>query len=228
MAKSLNERTLGIIHVATFVAQTVQRHLQEVLPEVKVVHLADDTLQRDNIAAGVGVIPERNYFKFATYAKFLQEAEVDLIMLSCSTFNRAVEYARPMIRTPLLQIDRPMMDLAVKDGKRIGLLATLPTTVPSSERLLREAAKDAGKEIEIKTILSSKAFELLLAGNKEKHNEILLEEIEKLSREVDAIVLAQASMCILEDFTKNTRVPVYNSVRTGFVRAREILLSLKD
>jgi aspartate/glutamate racemase len=215
-----------MIHVVTFTAQTVQRYVNEILPGVEVVHLADDTLQRDNLAAGVGVIPEKNYFKFATYAKFLEDAGVDLIMLACSTFNRAVEVARPMIKTPLLQIDRPMMDLAVKQGKKIGLIATLPTTVPSSERLLRKAGEDAGKEIEIKTVLSSKAFELLLAGEKEKHNEILLAEIDKLSREVDAIVLAQVSMSVLEDSTKNARVPVYNSGRTGFERAREILESL--
>jgi len=51
-----------------------------------------------------------------------------------------------MIDTPMLQIDRPMMDLAVRDGRRIGLLATVPTTVPASERLLRLAAQEAGKE----------------------------------------------------------------------------------
>jgi Asp/Glu/hydantoin racemase len=140
--------------------------------------------------------------------------------------NRAVEYARPMINAPMLQIDRPMMDLAVQDGNAVGLLATLPMTVPSSERLIRLAAEDAKKEIEIKTVLSSEAFKALREGDPEKHNAILLDEIDKLSKEVDAIVMAQVSMTALEPRLTKTRVPVYNSGRTGFTKAREILESL--
>lgn len=226
MKKDLSDKALGIIHAAVFTAQTVQKYIDEIIPEVSIMHLGDDTVQRDNLAAEVGTIPKINYFKFTTYARFLEEAGVDLILLGCSTFNRAIEYAQPMIEIPMLQIDRPMMDLAVQDGPRVGLLATLPSTVPSSERLLRLAAKQAGKDIEIKTILSSEAFKVLRAGNPDKHNEILLEEIDKLSKEVDAIVMAQVSMSVLEPRLTKTRIPVYNSGRTGFSKAREILESL--
>jgi len=226
LKKDLSNKTLGIIHAAVFTAQVVQKYVNEIIPEVSVMHLGDDTIQRDNFKAEPGVIPKVNYFKFATYAHFLEEAGVDLIMLGCSTFNYAVEHARPMINTPLLQIDRPMMDLAVQEGKRIGLLATLPSTVPSSERLLRQAATDARKEIEVKTVLCSEAFKLLRAGSPEKHNEMLLEEIDKLSNEVDAIVMAQVSMSALEPYLNNRKVPVYNSGRTGFSKARQILENL--
>lgn len=223
MKKDLSNRTIGLIHASSLTIPIAKPFIQEIIPEVQVMHLCDDTIQRDNIAAGVGVIPKINYFKFATYAHFLEEAKVDLIVLMCSTFNRAVEFARPMINVPMLQIDRPMMELAVKTGKRIGLLATLPTTVPSSERLLKLVAEEMGKEIEIKTILSSEAFKELEKGNIEKHNEILLDEVDKLSKEVDCICMAQISMSVLESRLTNVRVPVYNSGRTGFTRVREIL-----
>src|SRR5665647_2852188 len=110
MKKDLSNNTLGIIHAAVFTSQTVQPYIDEILPDVKIVQFGDDTIQRDNLAAEVGIIPKVNYFKFVTYAHFLEEAGVDLIMLGCSTFNRAIEYARPMINTPMLQIDRAMMD----------------------------------------------------------------------------------------------------------------------
>jgi len=226
MKKDLSNKTIGLIHASSLTIPIAKPFIQEIIPEVQVMHLCDDTIQRDNLSAGVGVIPKINYFKFATYAHFLEEARVDLIVLMCSTFNRAVEFARPMINVPMLQIDRPMMELAVKTGKRIGLLATLPTTVPSSERLLRVVAEEMGKEIKIKTILSSEAFKELERGNTERHNEILLEEIDKLSREVDCICMAQISMSVLESRLTNTRVPVYNSGRTGFTRVREILESM--
>jgi len=74
--------------------------------------------------------------------------------------------------------------------------------------------------------LCSEAFKVLRAGDTKKHNEMLLEEIENISGKVDAIVLAQVSMSVLEKELGKTRVPVYNSGRTGFARAREILLAM--
>ncbi len=226
MEKRLIGKTLGIIHAAVFTANTVAPYCQEIIPEVEIMHLGDDTVQRDNLRAPVGTIPKVNFFKFATYCHFLEEAGVDLIMLGCSTFNQAAELARPMINTPILNIDRPMMDLAVQQGKRVGLLGTLPSTMPSSERLLRQAAAEAGRKVEVFPVLCAEAFKILRAGDPKKHNEILLDAIDSLSKEVDAIVMAQVSMSVLEKELTNTRVPVYNSGRTGFTRAREMLLAM--
>ena len=215
---ALKDRTLGIIHAAVFTASAVEPYAKEIIPEVTLMHLGDDTIQRDNLKAEPGTIPKVNFFKFATYARFL---------LACSTFNQAVSVARPMIDIPMLNIDRPMMDLAVQDGRRIGLLGTLASTMPASERLLREAAADAGREIEVKPVLCAEAFRVLREeNNPAKHNEMLLEEIDRLSHEVDAIVMAQVSMSVLEKELMATRVPVYNSGRTSFQRVREMLLAM--
>ncbi len=224
--KDLSNKTLGIIHAALISSKSVEPFIKEIIPEVTVVHHVDDTVQNLNFIQKPGVIPKVNLFKFATYAHFLQEAGADLILLACSTFNRAVETARPLIDIPMLQIDRTMMDIAVQEGKRIGLLATVPSTIIPSERLLKMAAEDAGKSIEIETVLSGNAFEEIKKGNVDKHNEILLEEIDKLSSKVDIITMAQVSMSALEPFLKNTKVPVLNSGRTAFNKVREILSEL--
>ncbi|NLB89835.1 MAG: Asp/Glu/hydantoin racemase [Clostridiales bacterium] len=227
MENKLTGKTLGIIHAAVFTANTVAPFCKEIIPEVEVMHFGDDTVQRDNLKAPVGTIPKVNFFKFTTYCHFLEEAKVDLIMLGCSTFNQAAELARPMINTPILNIDRPMMDLAVQQGKVIGLLGTLPSTMPASERLLLQAGKDAGiNDLIVKPVLCAEAFKVLQEGNPKKHNEMLLEAIEELSKETDAIVMAQVSMSVLEKELTNTKVPVYNSGRTGFERAREMLLQM--
>lgn len=223
MNKDLSQKTLGIIHASHITITAMEPYIQKYLPDVQIMHLCDDTIQRDNIKAGAGVIPKVNYFKFAQYAHNLEEAGVDMILLACSTFNYAAELGRPLINVPIAQIDRPMMEKAVRTGKRIGLLATLETTVPSSERLLDIAAAEAGVTIERKTLLCSEAFEEYSKGNVERHNEILLQAIDTLSRDVDCIVMAQLSMSALAPYLKNTRVPVYNSGDTGFQRVREML-----
>lgn len=225
MPTGLDGKKLGIIHAALITTRAIQPYLDEIVPEVEVVHYVDDTIQNTNFACQPGTIPRRNYAKFVQGALSQQDYGVDLILLACSTFNRAVEHARPMIDTPLLQIDRPMMDLAVRDGRRVGLIATVPTTVPASQRLLQLAADEAGRPVEIETRLLGEAFQMLKAGNTARHNEMLIEAVDALSREVDAIVLAQISMSALEPNLGQTRVPVYNSGRTGVTRVRELLLA---
>ncbi len=223
MSRPMKQKTLGIIHAIHKTIKAMEPFIEKYIPEVDVMHLADDTIQRDNIAAGVGVIPKVNYYKFAQYAHNLEEAGVDMILLACSTFNYAAELGRPLINVPIAQIDRPMMEKAVSHSKKIGLLATLSTTVPSSERLLRIIAQENGKEIEVKTVLREEAFEAWSRGDIQTHNAMVLEEIEKLSKGVDSIVMAQLSMSAMAPYLKDTRVPVYNSGDTGFARVKEML-----
>lgn len=224
VTKMKNEnRTIGIIHAVNLTIRAMQPFLDRYIPDIAVMHLCDDTIQRDNIAAGPGTIPKRNYFRFAQYAHNLQESGVEIILLACSTFNYAAELARPMIDIPIMQIDRPMMELAVEQGARVGLLATLATTVPSSERLLRIVAAEKNKPVEITTVLRPEAFAAIQRGDVETHNGMLLDEIARLSSKVDSIVLAQLSMSALEPSLKGTAVPVYNSGTTGFARIRQML-----
>ncbi len=223
--KNLSGKKLGIIHATLISTQAVKRYSDELLPGVEVVHYVDDTIQNTNFAAGPGIIPPKNFAKFVQAALSQQEYGVDAILLACSTFNQAVEYAQPMIATRLLQIDRPMMDLAVRQGQRIGLLATVSTTVPASERLLHVAAREAGKSIQVTTRLCSEAFQMLKAGDPEKHNELLLAEIDRLATNVDVVVMAQVSMSVLEPRLTDTKIPVLNSGRTSFNYLRQLFES---
>ena len=50
-------RTIGIIHAVNLTIRAMQPFLERYIPDVEVMHLCDDTIQRDNIAAGIGVIP---------------------------------------------------------------------------------------------------------------------------------------------------------------------------
>jgi hypothetical protein len=88
--------------------------------------------------------------------------------------------------------------------------------VLSSERLLKIVAAEKGKQAEITTVVRPEAFMAI-------ENSILLEEIDKLSKEeiptpieVDLIIIAQLPMSALAPLLTKTRVPVYNSGSTGF------------
>lgn len=232
--QDLSDKVLGVIHAGTWVADTGMRFAREIIPEVTVLHITDDTIQwaftRAMEEQGVAQehIPPFNYYRVATYCRFLQEAGAHAILFGCSTMNRAVEYARPMIDIPVIAIDRPMMDKAVWIGRRVGLLATLDTTVPSSLRQLRNAAADAGREIEMVKIFVGEAFRAVRSGDQATHDRLLMEAIQAHQGRVDVIVMAQLSMSVLEKRIEEAgfRIPVLNSGREGFTRAREVLESL--
>jgi hypothetical protein len=64
---------------------------------------------------------------------------------------------------PVLRVDQPMADKAVQLGKRIGVVATLSTTLNPTSDLVRRRAAVAGKEIELKSVLCEGAFEALMS-----------------------------------------------------------------
>ncbi len=72
-------------------------------------------------------------------------------------------------------------------------------------------------------MLRPEAFAAIQKNDVATHNQILLEEIDRLSGSVDSIVMAQLSMSALAPFLPATRVPVYDSGTTGFGRIRRML-----
>jgi len=228
---NLTGKILGVVHVGAWVAEVSTALAKEIMPEVTVLHITDDTIQwavNDAMAAkGIAQehIPPFNYLRVANYCRYLQDIGADAILFGCSTMNRAAEYAQPLIDVPIIPVDRPMMDKAVQLGARIGLLATLDTTVPSSLRQLRNAAARAGQEIEIVEIFSGEAFTALRAGDRARHDDLLVEAIRAHQDEVDVIAMAQISMSLLETrvAAEGFRIPVLNSGREGLLAARAVL-----
>ena len=131
----------------------------------------------------MGVIPKRNIFKFAQYAHNLQESGADMILLACSTFNYAAELARPMIDMPIMQIDRPMMEIAVCQGGSVGLLATLADHraffgAPAAHRGRRETKKTSRSP----PYCGRRLCRAFRRATSKRTTRILMEEIDKLSR----------------------------------------------
>ena len=78
-----------------------------------------------------------------------QEAGADYILFTCSSIGAAVEASAALTKVPVLRVDQPMADQAVQTGKKIGVIATLPTTLEPTSDLVKRRAAAAGKEIEL-------------------------------------------------------------------------------
>jgi Asp/Glu/hydantoin racemase len=132
--------------------------------------------------------------------------------------------ARSLVTIPLVKIDDAMAADAVRMGARVGVLATLPTTLAPTVRLVRAQAEKAGRTVSVVEGLAKGAFEALVAGRAEKHDELVASAAERVADEADVIVLAQGSMARMEEtLAKRTGKPVLSSPRRGVLEVKETL-----
>ena len=204
-------KTLGLIHTSATLVPVFQQLCDEYLPGVKVFNIVDDSLIKDVIAKGK--LTEQTAKRVVDYVSSAESAGADYILVTCSSIGRAVEAADWLSAVPVLRVDQPMADLAVRTGSRIGVVATLPTTLEPTSDLVRRRAKIAGKEIELTSKLCDGAFEALMSGNAALHDEMVAAALKDLSTKVDVILLAQASMArVVGTLTdEEKRVPIIAS-----------------
>jgi len=197
---------------------------REMLPDVRVVTIVDDSLLSDVLAAGH--LTKSVTRRFCQYALAAEDGGADLILSQCSSVGEAVDVARELLRTPILKIDEPMAEEAVTHGPRVVVAATLPTTLGPTCRLIESTAARLGAEVRITRVLAEGAFDLLQAGDTAGHNQMVLDAIAPERDKADVIVLAQGSMAVLAPTLADWGIPALTSPRLGMLRAREMLDAL--
>jgi Asp/Glu/hydantoin racemase len=202
---------LGLLHTSATLVPIFEQLCKAKLPGVSVFNLVDDSLIKDVIAHGqLRPITARRVVQHVAAA---EDAGAEFIMVTCSSIGRAVETAAECASVPVLRVDQPMADHAVATARRVGVIATLPTTLEPTADLLRRRAALAGKDIELTSRLCEGAFDALMSGNAVKHDELVSAALRELSQQVDVVALAQASMARVVDGLADAdrRVPILAS-----------------
>ncbi|MVN93146.1 aspartate/glutamate racemase family protein [Mucilaginibacter aquatilis] len=190
-------KTLGLIHTSHTLIPMFQQLVKDHLPGVNIVNIVDDSLVK-NIRSR-GSLTESISKRVADYVASAEDSGADYILVTCSSIGAAVEAAAQNAGVPVLRVDQPMADEAVQSGKRIGVIATLSTTLEPTGDLVKRRAALAGKEIELVSKLCDGAFEALMSGDTETHDKIVTAALRELSAQVDVVLLAQASMARVVD-----------------------------
>jgi len=207
----MQQKTLGLIHTSATLVPMFQQLVSEHMPNVKVFNIVDDSLIKNTIACGE--LTPATSRRVVNYVGSAELAGADFILVTCSSIGPAVEAAAALTGVPVLRVDQPMADQAVRTGKRIGVIATLSTTLGPTSDLVKRRAVAAGKEIELQAVLCEGAFDALMSGDGAKHDEMVGKALRELSTKVDVIVLAQASMARVADALalEDKKVPILAS-----------------
>jgi Asp/Glu/hydantoin racemase len=207
----MKPKTLGLIHTSATLVPVFAQLCQEKLPGVNVFNIADDSLVKNILSAGSLTAPIAR--RVASYLESAELAGADYILVTCSSIGSAVEAGAKLTGVPVLRVDQPMADRAVATGRRVGVIATLRTTLEPTSDLIQRRAALAGKSIELTARLAEGAFEALMSGNAAKHDALVAAALKELAKQVDVIVLAQASMArvVATLPAEDKRVPILAS-----------------
>lgn len=183
---------IAVIHTSPVTVEILRPLILESMPDAEIVNTVDESLLAQLLENGGDANAlQDQVLRHATEA---ERAGADIILSACSTLGPLASVLRDHLSIPVVRIDDAMAEEAVRCGSRIGVAATIWTTMEPTTALLRQKAADAGREITLTPRLVDSAFQRLAAGDSAGHDELLVEALIELARGVDVVVLAQASM----------------------------------
>ncbi|MGD0841841.1 MAG: aspartate/glutamate racemase family protein [Candidatus Acidiferrales bacterium] len=215
--------TLTLIHTSPVLTPVFASLCKQHLPDVAIFRMVDESLIRDTIAHQK--LRKLTVRRLISMIDSAQAAGATAVMVTCSSIGPAAALAQKLFDIPVFRVDDAMAEKAVGAGRRIGVLATLSTTLEPTLALLSEKAADAGRPIELLEVLCANAFDAVLAGDIETHDRIVSEALLQLASKVDVIVLAQASMArVLSTMPRGSiPVPVLSSPELAVLQVRDVL-----
>ena len=222
-------RTLALIHTVPGLIPVLEELVAANLEGWKVFNIVDESLLKTTITTGHLTRPVMR--RLMQHVWSATDSGADTVMVTCSSLGPAVDAARPFCTVPLVRIDEGMAQQAIAHGGRIGVLATLPTTLEPTADLIRATARQMQDEnCSIISHLCEGAFEHLAAGDTEEHDRRVADGFKNLSQKADVIVLAQASMArALTGLQAGSDMPpVLTSPEPGVRNLRNIVAGLEN
>lgn len=206
---------IALIHASRAAVDPVTQYYTNASPELEITNLLDDGVMRLLRSGDVGAAKSR-LGEMLSVARNTYGAE--LALLTCSAVPPEIlNELKRGAGFPVLKIDEPMCEAAIKAGSRIGLITSFPPTSATTRALLAEAATRAGRSIEILEEQAPEALKALLAGDEATHDGELLAAADRLAKKrPQVIVLAQVSMARLAPpITTRLALPVFSSLASS-------------
>lgn len=215
-------KTIVAIYTGQGLAEPLQAVFSELITDGRLVNVIDDGLIHDVNHSG-GISP-KIVRRLLRYYENAEEMGADVILNTCSSVGKVASIGRTTVNVPIVRIDEAMAEEAARRFERIGVIATLPSTLQPTKELIQKKGLEIGKPLALVEGLASGAYQALIQGHSEQHDQAIIDVVQEISREVDAIVLAQASMARMQRILENTAgIPVLSSLRSGVEAVKSVL-----
>ncbi|WHX99776.1 aspartate/glutamate racemase family protein [Neobacillus sp. DY30] len=220
------KKKLAIIHTTPVTVESLKELANKMLGDCEIINIVDDSIlpQLSKNGGNIKEIAER----WESYAKVAQGQGADCILNACSSIGELVSLTQPKITIPIVRIDDAMADYAVNAATKIGVAATLETTLKPTLELLKQKAAQKKKAVEFEPILVASAYQKLMANDKAGHDNDLTAALRELAKKVDIVVLAQASMArVVSTFPIDEQRQFVTSPELGIEAVKDTLQTIK-
>ncbi len=193
----------GLIH-------TMDSLLKQAKPDYQIINIADDSLIREVIANGS--VTSDVHTRLMHYFQAAAVMKPEVIISACSSVGGVAEYADKVLDVPVVRIDRAMIEAALAKGDRIGVVASLETTVLPTLDYVSRLAEECGKKAEVYGKTAEGAYEANSRGDTRLHDELITKAASELAPSCDVMILAQGSMARMEEPLRTLLgIPVFSS-----------------
>lgn len=185
-------KKLVVIHTTPVTIGLLKNIASELDIDCNIMNVLDDSILPE--INSLGYIPEDVKYRFNNYLINAATLKPEVILCACSSIGGLVDEGRDLVNVPVLRIDEPMAKIAINSGNKIGVAATLASTLEPTTNLVLKKAKESGKEVKIDKLLIEGVGSLLNKGREEEYDKIVSSKLMRLLENNDAVILAQASM----------------------------------
>ena len=203
--------------------ELVEKEVSQVLPQgTAVISNQDPSILAEVREAGYVTAPAAARL-VGMYMKAVSDG-ADAILNICSSVGEVADAAQDVGKytgIPIVRIDEDMCREAVRQGVRIGVMATLPTTLAPTKNTIMRVAREMNKHVELVDVLVDGAFGL----DQEQFKGLMTQYAREVCDSVDVILFAQGSMAYCEEYIhQQCGKPVLSSPRFGAVALKEALV----
>src|ERR1700761_4944970 len=176
---------IALIHALTHSLAPIEASFAKLWPEPTLMNLLDDSLSAD--LARDGKLTEPMTERFLSLGRYVVATGANAVLFTCSAFGPCIEaVARTQAPMPVLKPNEAMIEQAVAQGHRIGLLSTFPPTLISMP-------PEFPGSVDLVPKLAVGALAALDRGDRATHDRLVAEAARDLA-DCDLIALAQYSM----------------------------------
>ena len=209
-----------MIHAIAESIPPVRLAFDEEFPEAEVINVLDESLLVD---FDDQLTPDLRR-RITNIIGYCQDNKADAIGLACSVYAPVVESAKDLVHVPLVSSYGPVMADAVTAGPRIGLIASVASTMQDSKYYLHLAADEAGVEIEPQLCLAEDLVTVMRAEGQSGLERRLEEEVLKIASKVDVVLLTQFSFAAaLAHLEKVSPIPVLSAPHSSARTLKKLL-----
>lgn len=203
--------------------ELVEKEVRQLLPkDTEIISNQDPSIIAEVRDAGYVTAPPAARLVSMFMKAVLDGA--DAILNICSSVGEVADAAQDIgkyIGVPIVRIDEEMCREAVKKGTRIGVMATLSTTLTPTKNTIMRVAREMNKHVELVDVLVDGGFGL----DQGQFKELMTKYAGEICDKVDVILFAQGSMAYCEEYIhEKYGIPVLSSPRFGALALKEALI----